>query len=183
MNVGIVCGYDLDSELLGYVARLAPHIEREKLDVVILSGGRTSPHRPDSEAEVMRDALSALLRGVPMILEEEAMTTLDNLTFGREVARSLGTIDRYVVFCDNVHRIKVRVLARMLLRARRVISVPRRTPLWVKAIEPASVVCEAIGVFVPRVRMLIRALAMRVKGVSGPPAARGTRRSAPRAAA
>ena len=180
MNVGIVCGYDLDSDLFGYVTRLAPHIEREQLDALILTGGRSSPLRHDSEAAVMRQALSLLLPGLPLLIEEEAMTTLDNLILGGALAASLGTVQRFVIFCDNVHRVKVRVLSRILLRARRVIAVPRAVPLWVRAIEPISIVCEAVGVYVTRVRRMIRALAMRVKGVSDPPT---TPRSVPRAAA
>jgi hypothetical protein len=42
-SVGIVCGYDLNDDLPGYVRSVAPLIARENLDFVILSGGRTSP--------------------------------------------------------------------------------------------------------------------------------------------
>ena len=56
-SVGIVCGYDLNDGLPDYVKSVAPLIERENLDFVILSGGRTSPRSHHSEAWVMAEHL------------------------------------------------------------------------------------------------------------------------------
>ena len=111
-SVGIVCGYDLNDGLHDYVKSVAPLIERENLDFVILSGGRTSPRSHHSEAWVMAGYLRKMLAGAELVLEEHAMTTLENLIFARGLAEHhAGVVARFVVFCDRVHRRKVAALA------------------------------------------------------------------------
>src|SRR6266576_3071432 len=69
-SVGIVCGYDLNDDLPGYVRSVAPLIARENLDFVILSGGRTSPRSDHSEAWVMAGHLREMLPAPTFVLEE-----------------------------------------------------------------------------------------------------------------
>ena len=170
-SVGIVCGYDLNDDLPGYVSSVAPLIARENLDFVILSGGRTSPRSHHSEAWVM----ARHLRGIPgtpqLVLEEHAMTTLENLIFARGLAeRHAGVVARFVVFCDRVHARKVATLARLILGARAIVhSVDRAAATADRIFEPASHFIETVVALIPRLRKYLRAAAIYVKGVSGNP--------------
>jgi len=173
-SVGIVCGYDLNDGLHDYVKSVAPLIERENLDFVILSGGRTSPRSHHSEAWVMAGHLRKLLAGAELVLEEHAMTTLENLIFARGLAEHhAGVVARFVVFCDRVHRRKVAALAKLILGARAIVhSVDHDVAHRVRLFEPVSHVIEAVVAHFPPLRKYLRAAAIRLKGVSGtPPAA------------
>jgi len=173
-SVGIVCGYDLNDGLHDYVKSVAPLIERENLDFVILSGGRTSPRSHHSEAWVMAGHLRKLLAGAELLLEEHAMTTLENLIFARGLAEHhAGVVARFVVFCDRVHRRKVAALAKLILGARAIVhSVDHDVAHRVRLFEPVSHVIEAVVAHFPPLRKYLRAAAIRLKGVSGtPPAA------------
>src|SRR5258706_11745026 len=100
--VGIVCGYDLNDDLQGYVRSVAPLIARENLDFVILSGGRTSPRSRHSEAWVMAGHLRDIVPAPTLVLEEHAMTTLENLIFSRGLAEHAGGVVRgFVGACDG----------------------------------------------------------------------------------
>ena len=114
-TVAIVCGYDLHSELSEYVRRLVPILEAARPDTIVLSGGRTSRHIDDSEANAMSVALAGHISHPNVILEESAMTTLDNIVFARSIARS-NDVSRYIVICDHVHAAKVTLLSALLLR-------------------------------------------------------------------
>ena len=138
-TIAIVCGYDLDSDLREYVRRVAAAIAEERCDALVLSGGRTSPTIDDSEARAMTRALSEHLTDPVMVLEERAMTTLENLVFAREIAERLFPVRRYVVTCDRVHAPKVFALSAILLRRRFTVrSVARKVPLKVILFEPVS---------------------------------------------
>jgi hypothetical protein len=171
-SVGIVCGYDLDDDLGGYVRSVAPLIAREKLDVVILSGGRTSPRSHHSEAWVMAQQLSGLIAAPPLVLEEHAMTTLENLIFARGLAEQHADdeVERFVVFCDAIHRRKVTTLSRLILGARTAVrAVEHQVALRVRLFEPLSHIVETVVALAPRLRKYLRAAAMRIKGVTGEP--------------
>lgn len=168
-SVGIVCGYDLNDDLQDYVKSVALLIARENLDLVILSGGFTSPRSNHSEAAVMAGHLRLILPQPELVLEEHSMTTLENLVFARELAeRHAGVVERFVVFCDRVHRRKVATLARMILGARtNVQSVEHKVTMRVRLFEPMSHLIETLAAGVPPLRKYLRAAAMRIKGVSG----------------
>jgi hypothetical protein len=170
-SVGIVCGYDLDDDLPGYVKSVAPLIAREQLDFVILSGGRTSPRSVHSEAWVMAGHLREILPKPKLVLEEHAMTTLENLIFARGLAeRYAGVVARFVVFCDRVHGRKVASLAKLILGARAVVHcVDHNVDLRVRLFEPLSHLIETMVARAPRLRKYLRAAAIRIKGVSGAP--------------
>jgi uncharacterized SAM-binding protein YcdF (DUF218 family) len=173
-SVGIVCGYDLNDGLHDYVKSVAPLIERENLDFVILSGGRTSPRSHHSEAWVMAEHLREILPNPELVLEEHAMTTLENLIFARGLAEHhAGVVARFVVFCDSVHRRKVAALAKLILGARAIVhAVDHDVARRVRLFEPVSHFIEAVVAHFPRLRKYLRAAAIRMKGVSGtPPAA------------
>lgn len=165
-TIGIVCGYDDLATLRGYMNLLAPEIDAAQPAVVILSGAVTSPGA-SSEAAVMAELLGELLPGQPSMIEDEAMTTLENLVNGKALAqRTFGRVDRWVVFCDATHRAKVAVLARLILGPRaRVVSVPRRARLFKRMVEPLLIVVEAVVAMTPRLQPLLRTAAMRWRGV------------------
>ncbi|MEA2164524.1 MAG: hypothetical protein QOK37_2651 [Thermoanaerobaculia bacterium] len=170
-SVGIVCGYDLNDELPGYVTSVAPLIARENPDFLILSGGRTSPRSDHSEAWMMARYLRETMPAREVVLEEHSMTTLENLLFARGLAEHhAGAVARFVVFCDRVHRRKVATLARLILGARAVVQpVHRRAAALDRLFEPASHLIEAVVAVVPRLRKYLRAAAIFAKGVSGKP--------------
>lgn len=165
-TVAIVCGYDLDSDLREYVERVTEKIHGERLDAVVLSGGRTHPRFTDSEAAAMAEHLAP---HHCVLLDHEAMTTLDNIVFGRVLAeRTFPRVKRWVVCCDIAHAVKVWLLARIVLRGRiamRVVHRPVPLHIWVR--EPFSILIEVSGALIPWLRPLIRATAARMKGVSG----------------
>lgn len=178
-TIAIVCGYDLHSDLRDYVRRVAGVLDAEKCDALILSGGRTSPTIDDSEAQAMTRALSEHLTDHVVILEERAMTTLENLLFAREIAEKLFHVQRYVVTCDRVHAPKVAALCAILLRRKfRVRPVARKVPLRVTLFEPFSLAIEVFAAIVPAFRSVLRRAAMRLKGLDA-----RSPRSTPRAAA
>jgi hypothetical protein len=177
--IGIVCGYDLHADLERYVSSVAGRLEHESLDGLIVSGGRTSPVSHHSEAWVMASSLRKSFPELPIVLEERAMTTLDNLTFSREVAWERFEADRFVIFCDVAHQSKVKVLARMLLQTETSVrALPRSVPLRVRMFEPFSLVFEVLGALSPAIQRLVRAGAVMLKGLSSE-----QRRSVLRAAA
>lgn len=178
-TVGIICGYDLHSDLRDYVRRVAAIIEDEQCDALVLSGGRTSPTIDDSEAQAMTRALTEHLNNPLVVLEERAMTTLDNIVYAREIAERMFPVRRYVVTCDRVHAAKVMALSAILLRRRfKVRAVPRKVPMKVTLFEPVSFVLEVIAAIFPVFRSMLRASARKLKGLSAP-----SRRSVPRAVA
>ena len=168
-TIAIVCGYDLHSDLAEYVRNVVPVIEAERCDAIVLSGGYTSPSHDHSEAEAMTRAIKEHLPDAVVILEERAMTTLDNIVYGSEVAEKLFPARRYVVICDRVHALKVIVLGAIVLRVRfNVRAVRRKVPLKVVVFEPFSIIAEAIAAVIPPLRGPLRRAAMRLKGVSEP---------------
>ena len=168
-SVGIVCGYDLDDGLPGYVTSVAPLIVRENLDFVILSGGRTSPQSHHSEAWVMARHLRELVPLQDVVLEEHAMTTLENLIFARGLAEQrCGVAVHFVVFCDHVHQRKVATLARLILGARTIVlAVDHDVAPRVRLFEQVSHFIETVVAVMPRLRKYLRAVAILMKGVSG----------------
>lgn len=170
-RVGIVCGYDLNADLPAYVDSIRPLIEREGLDYIVLSGGRTSPTSFSSEAWMMARALGDILPADRILLEEHAMTTLENLVFGRGLAEHrVGRVERFVVFCDLVHRRKVGTLSRMILGSHsRVYCVEHPVRLRARLFEPVSHFLEAAVAKAPWTRRYLRAAVVRLKGVTGAP--------------
>jgi hypothetical protein len=102
-----------------------------------------------------------------VLLDHQAMNTLDNLVFARElVAQSFAEAHELIVCCDIAHALKAWILARLVLRGRvRMLAVPRRVPLRVWLREPLSIVFETLGAIVPLLRPLLSRGAAWMKGV------------------
>ena len=167
-RIGIVCGYDRYTDPDQYTQLVADELAREPFDAVIVTGGFTNPQSKRSEAEVMSAVVRRQMPQMIIVLEERAMTTLDNLVFGKAVAEKLfDRIDRFVVFCDIAHRLKVSILARLILGVRATVrGVHRVVPFITHLIEPLSIVIESAAALVPPLRKYVSAGAARMKGVS-----------------
>ena len=168
-TIGIVCGYDRFDDLHVYVERVAELIAAESVDAVILTGGFTSPESWHSEAWLMATVLSRVMPRQRILIEEQAMTTLDNLVFARQLAhRIFGRVCEWKVYCDAAHRLKVAVLSRIILgRHAQVLAVDRDVELRIRLVEPFSVIFESICAHVPGLQRALSAFAARMKGVSG----------------
>lgn len=176
-TVALICGYDLHSDLHGYVKSVIPIMDEIQPHAIVFSGGFTSPVHDDSEAQAMTRILQPHVPNALVVLEERAMTTLDNIVYGRTIADQLFHATQYVVVCDRVHALKVRALCAILLRSRSTVRpVGRKVPLPVMVFEPVSVLIEVVAAILPVLRRPLRYTAMRLKGLSEP-----WRRSARRA--
>lgn len=168
-SIGIVCGYDRFEDLHEYVERVAELITAEPVDAVVLTGGFTSPDSWHSEAWLMASVLARVMPRQRILIEEQAMTTLDNLVFARSLAHQIfGRIGHWKVYCDAAHRLKVSVLSRIILgKCANVFAVDRDVEWHIRLIEPFSVVFESICAHVPGLQRVLSAFAARMKGVSG----------------
>ncbi len=168
VTIAIVCGYDLDTDLGAYVGRVAQRLDGIHLDAIVLSGGRTHPKIDSSEAREMSRHLAELRPHGTVLLDHEAMTTLDNLVHARELVRqSLAAPHDYLVCCDIAHAPKAWLLARIVLgRSIRMLPVPRPVPLHIWLREPFSIVLETLGAILPPMRIWLSHSAARMKGVT-----------------
>ena len=168
-SVGIVCGYDRFEDLHEYVEKVTELIAASPVDVVIFTGGFTSPDSWHSEAWLMAAFFSQVMPKTRVMIEEQAMTTLDNLVFARRLGHQvLGRIGEWKVYCDAAHRLKVSALSRIILgKHAQVFAVDRDVEWHIRAIEPFSVVFESVCAHVPGLQRLLSAFAARMKGVSG----------------
>jgi hypothetical protein len=167
-RVVIVCGYDRFLDLDAYSEQVAARLKGERFDAIVVSGGVTNATSDRSEASMMAAVLNSAMPQSRVILEEFAMTTLDNLVFSRDLAAErFGKIDHYVICCDLAHRVKVAVLARLVLgRRTEVRAVPRSVRWLVRAVEPFSIVLESVAALIPPLRRAISRGAAHLKGVS-----------------
>ena len=104
-----------------YIERVLPYLRQcRKLQTVIVSGGVTRPtERPgESEAGVMRKELLARGVSVPIVMEERAQDTQQNVRFTAELlARDPQFKGAHVViFSDLIQRPKVMMFALTYLR-------------------------------------------------------------------
>jgi uncharacterized SAM-binding protein YcdF (DUF218 family) len=157
-SVAIICGYHELHSLASYVALIAPRMQTIAPAFAILSGGVTSADAAQSEAAVMAETLSRVCPEQPFLLDEEAMSTLDNLLNAKALAeRTFGRVSRWAVFCDSAHRRKVATLARRGLGATaNVHHVPRRVDLVTRLLEPPTLVVEACAALWPSLRPFVR---------------------------
>ena len=167
-RIGIVCGYDLNEDLADYVEGVAAELNAEHCDTVIFSGGQTSPETWHSEAWTIAEGIRARVPHLEVILEECAMTTLDNLLFAHAIARQhFASVEGYVVFCDAAHELKVRLLSRLILGRETIIcALQRKVPVHIRLFEPLSLAFELLAAVSPNLRHMLRTLAVFMKGLS-----------------
>jgi hypothetical protein len=159
-SIAILCGYHELHSLKDYVSRIAPHLQFDAPAFAILSGGITTADG-QSEAAVMAETLARVCPEQPFLLDEEAMTTLDNLVNGKALAeRTFGRVARWTVFCDTTHRLKVATLTRLVLGADAVVrDVPRPVDLGTRLLELPTLAVEACAAVLPWLRPPVRKIA------------------------
>jgi hypothetical protein len=165
--VAIVCGYDRFSDLHLYAEQVASEIAAARVDRIIVTGGFTSRDSYHSEAWLMARVLAVKLPHAVVVLEEWAMTTVDNLIYSRAIAlRRFAGAASFVVFCDHAHRMKAAILTRIILGANATVrSIPRAVSWLTLALEPVSIVCESVCAVAPPLRRLLSRAAAAWKGV------------------
>ena len=125
----------------------------------------------------MSRMLASKLPHAAVVLEEWAMTTVDNLVFSRAIALERFAAGSFLVFCDHAHRFKASVLTRFILGANATVrSIPRAVPWMTHAFEPLSIVCESVCAVVPPLRKALSRFAAWTKGVAATPTASFARR-------
>src|ERR1043166_3717269 len=165
--VAIVCGYDRFDDLHLYAEQVASEIASARVDRIIVTGGFTSRDSYHSEAWVMAQVLALKLPHAVVLLEEWAMTTVDNLVLSRAIAIERFAAKSFLVFCDHAHRAKAAVLTRIILGANaRVRSIPRVVSWATHLFEPVSIVCEAVCAVAPPLRKLLSRIAAWSQGVA-----------------
>jgi hypothetical protein len=90
-----------------YVKSFARYVNQNKVDIVVISGGHTSPRRPmESEAESLAKYLKPRIgKNIKIVLENWSLTTLENIEFSKKfIELDNNTV---TVFCDNIRPQKV----------------------------------------------------------------------------
>lgn len=116
----VVLGYGchLTETMKGYLDSVVRCVETNEVAAVIATGGYTNRKSAPgiSEARMMADYLKERGVAVPVLLEETAITTNENL---RSVVRIASeqqlTGIQVVIFCDSARSLKVWILARLIL--------------------------------------------------------------------
>ena len=111
MKYALLLGYGLfdKSNLIckRYVDNFASFVNKENVEVVVVSGGHTDPKRPsESEAGTISKYLeNKINKGTKMLLEERSLTTAQNIEFTKPLLKlANGSV---TVFCDNIRPPKV----------------------------------------------------------------------------
>lgn len=116
----VVLGYGchLTEPMKRYLDFVASFVETGNIGSIITTGGYTNRKSAPGVSEAGMMAAYLKERGVtlPIILEETAVTTNENLRSVIRIARERRLTDkRIVVFCDGARSFKVRILARLIL--------------------------------------------------------------------
>lgn len=121
-EIEVVLGYGchLNEAVRRYLEQAAAHIvERPSgSNLVITTGGRTAERSAPgvSEAQLMADHLRLLGVTAPIMLEESARTTIENIrNVGRAIAERALKPRAVVIFADQTRARKIRALARYFL--------------------------------------------------------------------
>lgn len=113
----LVCGYGchLNDSIKRYLNDVVSWCYQNPDAIVILSGGFTNKKTMPgiSEASMMRDYLTKRFVTNRVILDEEAILSIDNI---RNTAKMLKGIDRdLVVFCDSIRVVKMWIMGLIYL--------------------------------------------------------------------
>lgn len=116
----VVLGYGchLTESVKKYLDSVVLFVAINKVTAIITTGGYTNRKTAPgiSEAGMMADYLKQSGVVAPILLEETAVTTNENLRSVIRIAREQQLTDkRVVVFCDSARSFKVRILARLIL--------------------------------------------------------------------
>lgn len=116
--VVVVLGYGciLTDRVKGYLDKVIDFVQNSNVSAIITTGGFTNPKEAPgvSEAKMMADYI--LFKGAvraPIVLEEDAFTTNENLKNCALIYKQRFSGKPVVVFCDRARIIKVKVLFRL----------------------------------------------------------------------
>lgn len=110
MTTAIVLGYGIfeetNQEYKDYLDWIAKTVTDQKIEKLIICGGFTNPlHKDLSEARSMNNYIKNLLSlDIKIVLEEESLTTPQNLKFAKE---EIAAEDSILIFCDLARLAKV----------------------------------------------------------------------------
>ena len=169
MKIGIVCGYGIvpDERLVTYVRRVVACASAQRIDTLILCGGRTIRGAEQTDAATLRDLLGEDAASFHLLLEEASISTLHNLLYARQlIAANRLSVESLSIFCDTLRFMKVWCLSRILFRAypTRVSGVYRHEPLWMYALQIPLTLLQCAGALCPpleRLQLRIRRLMAR----------------------
>lgn len=116
----VVLGYGchLTEPMEKYLDLVVSFAETDSVSAIIATGGYTNRKSTPgiSESGIMATRLKERGVALPIVLEETAVTTNENLRGVARIAREQKLADkRIVVFCDSARSFKVRILARLIL--------------------------------------------------------------------
>lgn len=119
-TVAVVLGYGchLTESIKRYLERVAAYESAYKFSVIITTGGFTEKKSAPgiSEAWLMANYLKAFGVSAPVILEERARTTTENLRNVARLIRERGLEGKPImIFADSCRALKVRLLARLII--------------------------------------------------------------------
>jgi len=116
----VVLGYGchLTEPMRKYLDLVARFVKKNKVVAIIATGGYTNRKSAPgiSEARMMAAYLEEQGVTAPILLEEMAVTTNQNLRGVARIIRERQLTDkRVIIFCDNARSLKVKILARLIL--------------------------------------------------------------------
>lgn len=116
----VVLGYGchLTEPMKKYLGLVASFVEDGNVAAIITTGGYTNRKSAPgvSEAGMMAAYLKECGVATPILLEETAVTTNENLRSVIRIARERQIAEkRVVIFCDSARSLKVRILTRLIL--------------------------------------------------------------------
>ncbi|MBI2024818.1 MAG: YdcF family protein [Candidatus Harrisonbacteria bacterium] len=125
----LICGYGchLTKDLKNFLQFVVQHLASagSSVGLVITSGGYTNQKTAPGvcEAMLMKNYLHRLGVQQPIICEDEAVTTHDNLRFTAELLQKLSQNSFPLkIFCDSIRKFKVRFLAKRIFSNRITVS-------------------------------------------------------------
>jgi len=116
----VVLGYGchLTEPMRKYLDYVVSFVSTNDVAAVVTTGGYTNRKSAPgvSEAGMMAAYLKEQGITVPIILEENSVTTNENLHGVARIMREQQlTNKRVIIFCDNARNLKVKILARLIL--------------------------------------------------------------------
>ncbi len=109
MKINILLCYGVfeesNQEYRQYVEMVVKETQENQVEKIIVCGGHTNSKSPEiSEAETVRNYIIKLNPGILVELEDQSLTTPQNLEF---VSRTINSTDKITVYCDLARMAKV----------------------------------------------------------------------------
>ena len=155
-TLAVVLGYGchLTEPIKRYLETVVAYESAYEFEAAIVTGGFTQPKSAPgiSEAAMMAGYLESFGLKAPLILEERARTTTENLRGVLRVMQEYGLKpERIMIFCDSCRALKVRLLARLILGVRpMVVKYDLTKRFWLKTKQYLiATPVDLLGFFIP----------------------------------